>query len=209
MKNLILFAALILGSLVHADDGGIAVIDVLGVSPTTVINSTVKVYGGDAKALYEVLPVTAIPQIIAKSIAIASPSYVISINCYQDYERPTTGEARSDFMCEFNVNTRKGSHIDEDEVDKWKAEASSFTPYSRKSSDLAVLGIDPGTAPLSKPLYQFYGKNAEMLAKVLPFFLGFQSKVYRFNQTCQQNYKRPTTGEMRSDYMCTAWVERI
>lgn len=189
--------ALAFGLQAHANDSGYALIDVLGVAPATEISkSDVKVYGGDTKALYDVLPVTSVGN--WKSLLLLSGQYAVSLNCSEEYDRPTNGEARKDYMCEFKVNTRKEADGWLEEVDKSYVNDSSMTPYSGNHV-ARVLGI---SAQSTGEIFSFYGEQAGVLARQLPSPLKFQSAAYTATLACARNYHRPTNNELRNDYMC-------
>ncbi len=68
-----------------------------------------------------------------------------------------------------------------------------------------MLGIAPQIS--TGTLFTFYGGNAVYFAQRLPSAITFSSAKYRVKLACQKNYKRPTTGELRSDYMCSLSVQ--
>jgi hypothetical protein len=187
-----------------ANDGGIAVVDVLGVAPAAPLNTEITVYGNQLEKFYNVLPVTFVYPEQYKSLYFASPKYAASVFCKQEYERPTTGETRTDYMCTFKAETREDAGVDNEDNNPFPVEASSFTAFSG-SSNLSVLGVAPGIA--SGNVFSFYGGQAKYLAQRIPSALKFSSGKYRVTLACQKNYKRPTTGELRSDYMCTLSVK--
>ncbi len=188
----------------QANDGSIAVVEVLGVAPGAANGSAVSVYGGNTKHLYDVMPVTAIPQIKWKSLYFASPGYAASINCHEEYVRPSNGETRFDYMCTFAIDSRENSGVDWEDNNPWNPDWSDFSAFSG-SSAISVLGVAPG--PVTGQMFAFYGGDAERLAANLPAKVTFSSPKYRVTLACQQNYKRPTTGEWRSDYMCSLNVK--
>jgi hypothetical protein len=203
LKNLFVLAAFaVVSAAAQADDGGIAVINVLGVSPGTNPKAQVQIYGGSTKALYNVLPQTSVQEVHIRNIAFASSAYVVSVVCFQEYQRPTTGETREDYMCEFNVNDRKSADIDGDDTPILKFDDYVFfTPYALKTADLSVLGVNPIGLNAGQG-FAWYGAEAEMFATMIPSTLTFTSGTHRVVLNCSKNYVRPTTGEQRSDYMC-------
>lgn len=187
-----------------ANDGGIAVVDVLGVAPVAPLNTEVTVYGKQLEKFYNVLPVSFVYPEQYKSIYFASAGYAVGINCQQEYVRPTTGETRTDYMCTFKTQTRADAGVDLEDNNPFPVEASNFFPYSG-SSNLSVLGVAPGIS--NGTVASFYGGQAKYLAERIPASLKFSSGKYRVTLGCVKNYKRPTTGEQRSDYMCTLSVK--
>lgn len=184
----------------HANDGSIAVVDVLGVAPgASGLNSEAKFYGGDTKAFADTLPVTDV--LGGKSVAFASPKLAVSVYCGREYDRPTNGEKRTDWMCTFRVTDRKGAYIDgpDEAGDVWKAESGSFQAFAGNATS-RVLGIGP--APTNGLLASFYGGNAFYFAEKVPSRLNFDSASYRISLTCSRTYRRPTNGESRSDFKC-------
>ncbi|MGE0527553.1 MAG: hypothetical protein AB7G93_12640 [Bdellovibrionales bacterium] len=189
-----------------ANDGGIAVIDVLGVMPGPARDQAeVKIYGGDVKALFDSLPSTSVGD-YGKSLAIASRNNVVQILCTQEYDRPTTGQSRSDYECRFSVVRRSRSGIDTGQIDIIRPTLSSFTRY-RAHNEARVLGIDPGGMPMGE-MFSFYGNEAWLWTRALPNRLTFVSGLYQVQIACQREYERPTTGEWRDDYMCTGFLAR-
>jgi len=194
--------ALFAGLQAHANDGGIVLVDVLGIAPAQGITKTeVKLYGKDTKRLAQVLPVTDVMG--GRSVHMASDKWVSYIYCQKQYERPTNGETRNDWMCTIGLEPRAGSIVDMDEGDKTIAEASMFTDFSGSNSRKA-LGILP--SPERGLLFSVYGDRLNLLAERLPEVLTFNSPSYMVELNCGQNYERPTTGEVRNDYLCQLYV---
>jgi hypothetical protein len=205
MLKLLVAALSVFAIQAHANDGSIAVVDVLGIAPNAPNTSWIAAYGGNTKRLYDVLPVTAIPEIKWKSLFFASPSYAVTINCHEEYQRPTTGETRYDYMCSFHIDSRENSGVDWEENNPWYASPDDFFSYVGSSS-ITALGVYPGPVKNGK-FFSFYGGNAQYFAERIPSALTFSSPKYRLKLACQKDYQRPTTGEWRSDYMCTVSVQ--
>ncbi len=187
-----------------ANDGGIAVVDVLGVAPVAPLNTEITVYGNDLADFYNVLPTTFVFPEQFKSLYFASGKYAASVFCQKEYNRPTNGEPRNDYMCTFKAQTREDAEVDDEENNPFNPQASDFASFSG-SSNVSVLGVAPAIS--NGTLFSFYGGQASYLAQRLPSSVKFTSGKYRVTLGCKKTYKRPTTGETRNDYMCTLSVQ--
>lgn len=186
----------------HANDSGIALIDILGVAAgTSISKSEVMVYGGDTKSLYDVLPVTSVGN--WKTLYLLSGQYAVYIWCSEEYDRPTNGEKRNDYSCTMGMKTRAAANSDLEEVDHPYVEDHQLHSF-HGSNVTHVLGI---SAKTTGRLFSFYGENAGILARKLPKRLKFQSANFTVRLSCDKQYRRPTTGELRDDYMCSVYVE--
>ena len=189
--------ALVFSARAFANDSGIVMLEVQGIAPyQNLSKQEVKLYGKDTKALADVLPVTDV--VGGRSVHIVSAAWVASIYCQEEYERPTNGQTRRDWMCTLGIEPRAGSIIDNQDFDKAIADASSFTAFSGSTARQA-LGIAP--AERNGYLFSAYGKNMELLATKLGENLTFSSSRYTVDFNCTQEYW--IDSERKNDYMCT------
>lgn len=137
----------------------------------------------------------------ARDVAFASANYVVALYCYQDYTRPSNGVQMHDYMCTFKVTDRKSADISDGETDLQPVDGKSFTPYTLDTNVVSVTGVNPGNLKVGQG-FAWYGKNAQLFGQVIPGTLAFVSPSHTVTLTCTQYYKRPSTGELRSDYMC-------
>ncbi len=181
---------------VHAVNGDSAIVEVLGVAPSNnAQGKTIQVYGGQTRHLYEMLPDTGMGS-YERKVTMLSRAWAVEFYCHREYERPTTGETRYDYMCEISLNRRSSVH-----QEGWEAYPEDFSAYYGNNPG-QVLGINPGDAD-DGDFLSFYGGNTYILASSLPERLILRSRAYTLTFSCWQDYQRPTTGEWRSDYMCT------
>lgn len=188
-----------------ANDGATAIVEVLGISPGPGITKKVetKFYGGQAEAFANVMPVSDVSG--GRSATFVSDLWIASLYCYKNYERPTNGETRSDWMCELQLLPKKGSWLDQqDGGDKFWPNSGDFNVFAGHSENV-VLGVVP--PPKSGHLFSFYGGNAGHFAAKMPAAVSFQSKAHQVTIACQQGYQRPTTGQWRNDYMCSVYAQ--
>lgn len=202
-----LFSALLLAVSfqAQANDSAIAIVEVLGVNPgANVSEVTTSFYGGQAKRFADVMPVSDV--VGGRSATFVSDLWVASFWCSKQYERPTNGQWRDDWMCTINLSTRNKSGVDGTDGDKFYPNIGDFSTFNSGSNN-PVLGIVP--AKKSGHLFSFYGKNAGFFASRMPESVFFQSPRYDITITCNQHYERPTTGEWRNDYMCSVYAQPL
>ena len=135
-----------------------------------------------------------------RNVYFASEKWLASIYCQTEYDRPSNGEKRYDWMCFFSVVPRLGSEFDLEDTNKTYADEESFTFFQSTPGDHDLLGIEP--APIRGNLFKVYGNQLNLFAQQLPGPLVFQSALYRVEINCRENYLRPSNGEARSDHMC-------
>lgn len=198
LSVLVLFSAL----QAHANDSGLVLVDVLGIAPAAGVSKTeIKLYGKDTKRLAQVLPVTDV--VGGRSVHMVSERWVSYIYCAKQYERPTNGETRNDWMCTLGIEPREGSVVDMPDIDKSVADAGMFSNFPG-SANRQALGIVPGGE--YGLLFSIYGSRMNLLAERLPSVLTFSSAAYRVQISCDQAYYRPTNGELRNDWMCNVFA---
>lgn len=188
-----------------ANDGGIVQLDVSGIAPAANVSKTeVKLYGKDTQLLAQVLPVTDVSG--GRSVHMVSNGWVTYIACQEEYVRPTTGLTRNDWMCTIGIEPRRDSIVDNGEIDKSMATPDMFFPLGGTGIN-SVLGVVP--SPERGRVFSVYGENLFMLAQGLPSVMSFDSENYRVSWGCQPNYRSPSSGEVRSDFMCSLFVDRL
>ncbi len=191
-------------NLAHANDGGIAIVDVLGVAPAQgVSHEEIKIYGGDTSALMKVMPISSV-QKDWRSLAFLSDLWAVLLDCGPDYNRPTDNSPRHDFMCTFSLRPRAEWQRDNnEEIVDWQYPAASKFFTFNGPVDRGVLGIVP--ASVSGAVFSFYGEKARFFGQRLPPMLSFQSAGHFITITCRKTYNRSSNGELRHDWMCTVY----
>ena len=190
------FVAVILSVQVFANDGGVPYIEVLGVDPKGhVEGASITVYGGSTYELARTLPQNRMSA-YNREIRFVSNSWLFDISCAGEYIRPTNGERRSDWACEFTLYKNRSGEA-----------GGSTVPNSYPNRDgykhAQVLGVNPKNLGMGQ-LFSIYGNDAYLFAQMLPQGgITLSSNVYWVHVGCVQNYVRPTTGEYRSDFKCS------
>jgi hypothetical protein len=207
MKAFFLIATLLLSLSAQANDGFFAYVDVLGVNPKNILplaaqEKSVQVYGGDTAELAALLPYNSIHE--ASYMNFVSKGWNVSIACPKYYYRPTNGEYRSDFMCEFSINRFSVQELMEIKGDSDYTQYYDLPTGNSLSGNYTALGINPNGVQKGT-LFDIYGDDAYVLNEMINgSTLRFSSKAYTLKLSCQKEYQRPAGNmEFRDDYMCT------